>query len=69
MPRFLWQFDASGWPLERINTETGQHVPVFTGEPEVLLDPQDGGCPIACCYPRVVGVVWGLGGDGHPAEA
>jgi len=50
------------------DTFTGQHVPVFTGAPDESLNPQDGGRPIACCYPRVAGVVWGLGGDGHHAE-
>jgi hypothetical protein len=59
MLHFLWYFDADGWPLERIDTETGQHLPVFTGGPEELLDPQDGERPMACCYPRVA-----VGGGG-----
>jgi hypothetical protein len=44
---------------------------VCTGRIEESLDPQDGGRPMACCYSRVaeVVVVWGLGSDGHPAEA
>jgi hypothetical protein len=31
MPRYLWHLDPYGWPLERIDTRTGEHVPVFTG--------------------------------------
>ncbi|WP_216913906.1 hypothetical protein [Synechococcus sp. CCAP 1479/13] len=61
MDRFLWHIDPDGWPLECIDTHTGQHVPVVTGRPEELA--QAGGShPIACLYPRVAGVVWGLGG-------
>lgn len=60
MNRFLWHLDPDGWPLERIDTLTGQHVPVVTGGPN---EPAQ-----ACCYPRVAGVVWGLGGDGHQAD-
>ena len=58
MTRFLWHFDADGWPLERIDTETGQHVPVFIGGPEKSLHPQDGGHTIACSIPKVSGVEW-----------
>lgn len=64
MPRYLWHFDPDGWPLERIDTLTGQHVPVFTGRPEELAQAGDRR-PMACSYPRVAGVVWVLGGDGH----
>jgi hypothetical protein len=67
MPRYLWHLDAEGWPLERIDTLTGEHVPAFTGGPEESLHSEDGGRPIACCYPRVAGVECGLVGDGHPA--
>ncbi len=66
MTRYLWHLDAGGWPLERIDTVTGQYVPVCTGGTEESLDPQDGGRSLACCYPRVGGVVWSFGGDGHP---
>jgi hypothetical protein len=45
MPRFTWHFDADGWPLERIETFTGEHVPVLTGVTEELLLPQDGWRP------------------------
>ncbi len=67
MPRFTWHLGADGWPSERIDTRTGEHVPVFTGGPEELAQ-AGGGRPMACIYPRVAGVVWGLGGDGHHAE-
>ena len=67
MPRYLWHLDADGWPLERIDTLTGEHVLVFTGGLDESLEPQDGGRPKACCYQSVAAVVWGLGGDGHPA--
>ena len=56
--RYLWHLDPDGWPLERIDTSTGEHVPVFTGAPDESLHPQDGGRPIACSYPRVAGVIW-----------
>lgn len=39
MPRYLWHFDAGCWPLERIDTLTGEHVPVFTGGAEESLYP------------------------------
>jgi hypothetical protein len=55
MPRYLWHLDADGWPLERIDTRTGEHVPVITGEPHESLHPQGRGRPIACCYPRAEG--------------
>ena len=58
MPRFLWHLDSEGWPSERIDTHTGQHVPVVIGPPDESDHPQDGGRPMACCYPRVAGVVW-----------
>ncbi len=69
MAPFLWHFDAEGWPLERIDTRTGEHVPVFTGRPEESLHPQDGRRPIACSIPKLSGVEWVFGGDGHPREA
>jgi hypothetical protein len=62
MPRFLWHFDADGWPLERIDTETGEHVPVFTGGPEESLSPEEGGRTLACSIPKVSGVEWGWRG-------
>ena len=68
MPRYLWHLDAGGWPLERINRETGHQVPVFTGRPDEWGARQDGGRPIACSIPKVSGVEWVFGGDGHPAE-
>ena len=54
--RYLWHLDPEGWPLERIDTQTGEHRPVFTGAPDESLDHQDGGRPIACIYPRTEGV-------------
>lgn len=59
MPRYLWHLDADGWPLEPIDTVTGQHIPVFTGGPHDSLHPQDGRRPIACSIPKVSWVVWG----------
>lgn len=56
MTRYLWHFGAAGWPLERIDTLTGEHVPVFTGGPQETLYPQDGGRPLACSIPKVSGV-------------
>lgn len=56
MPRYLWHLDPDGWPIERIDTLTGEHVPVFTGRPEEMRLPQDGGRPLACIFPRVSGV-------------
>jgi hypothetical protein len=61
MNRYLWHLDTDGWPLERIDTSTGEHVPVFSGAPDESLNPQDGGRPMACRYPRVAGVVWPSG--------
>jgi hypothetical protein len=58
MPRYLWHLDPGGWPTERIDTHTGEHVPVFTGAPDEPLHPHDAGRPIACSYPRVEGVIW-----------
>ncbi len=59
--RYLWHLDPDGWPLERIDTLTGEHVPVFTGGPQESLHTQDGGRPMACSFPKVSGVVWALG--------
>ncbi len=56
MPRYLWHLDPDGWPLERIDTLAGEHVPVFTGRVEESLHPQYGGRPMACIFPRVIGV-------------
>ena len=56
--RFLWHLDADGWPSERIDTSTGEHVPVVIGPPDESDNRQDGGRPIACCYPRTEGVIW-----------
>lgn len=39
MVRFLWHLDPNGWPLERIDTLSGEHVPVFSEGPEELLHP------------------------------
>jgi hypothetical protein len=44
--RYLWHLDADGWPLERIDTLTGEHVPVFNGGPEELAQPA-GGRPLS----------------------
>ena len=30
MERFLWHLDAEGWPLKRIDTQSGENVRVFT---------------------------------------
>jgi hypothetical protein len=57
MPHYLWHLDTDGWPIERIDTITVEHVPVFTGRPEEMLSPQDGGRPMACTNPKVSGVV------------
>ncbi|WP_216923431.1 hypothetical protein [Synechococcus sp. CCAP 1479/9] len=51
--RYLWHFDAVDFPPERIDTRTGEHVPVFTGGPEEWCDLQDGGLPIACSIAMV----------------
>ena len=59
MVRHIWHFGLDGWPLERIDTLTGEHVPVFTGEPEVSLPPEYGGRPLACSMPKVSGVLLG----------
>ncbi len=56
MTRYLWHLDADGWPIERIDTLTGDHVPVFTGGPQEALYPQDGGRLMACIFPRASGV-------------
>lgn len=52
MPGYFWHFDAHGWPLERIDTRTGEHVPLFTGGPQDTLYPQDGGRSMACISPK-----------------
>jgi hypothetical protein len=59
MTRFLWHFDADGWPLERIDTFNGEHVLVFSGGAEESLPPQYGGRPISCWIPKASGVLWG----------
>ena len=69
MTRYLWHFDANGWPLERIDTLTGENVLVLTGGPEETLHPEEGGWPLACSIPKVSGVAWVFDGDGHPREA
>ena len=58
MNRYLWHFDLDGWPLERIDTLSGEHVPVFTGSSDESFHRQDGGNPIACSIPKVSGVEW-----------
>ncbi len=50
MPRYHWHFDAGGLPIERIDTLTGEHVPVFTGQPG---QHQGSERPLACCFPQV----------------
>ena len=54
--RYLWHIDAEGWPLKRIDTLTGEHVPIFIGGPEKSLHRKDGGRPLACSIPKVSGV-------------
>ncbi|MCP9786775.1 hypothetical protein [Cyanobium sp. N5-Cardenillas] len=61
MTCYLWHLDADGWPLEPIDTLTGEHVPVFTGGPEEELSPEEGGRSLACSIPKVSGVVWVFG--------
>ena len=56
MPRYLWHLDPDGWPIESIDTLTGEHVPVFTGQPGERLLPQDGGRPVACCFLQAKGM-------------
>ena len=56
MARYLWHLDPDSWPLERIDTFTGEHVPVFAGGPKESLHPQDGERAMACHYPRVIRV-------------
>lgn len=68
MPRYLWHFDAGGWPIERIDTVTGEHVPVFCGRPAEQALPGCGGRTLACFIPKVSGVEWVFSGDGHPGE-
>ncbi len=58
MARIPWQFEAYGWPLERIDTLTSDHVPVFMDEPEESPSPEEGGRPFACSIPMVSGVEW-----------
>jgi hypothetical protein len=58
MTRYLWHLDPDGWPLERIDTLTGEHVPVLTGDPDEQEHQQGAGRPIACFFPRVAGVSW-----------
>ncbi len=65
MPRILWHFNAEGLPLERIDSLTSEHIPVFTGGPEELLHPEQGVRSIACFIPEVAGVEWIFGGDSH----
>ena len=69
MTLYLWNFDAEGWPLERIDTFTGEHVPVFTGLHAELHHPKDGGRPLACSILKVSGVEWVSGGDYHPRKS
>jgi hypothetical protein len=52
MPRYLWYLDEDGWPLERIDTRTGEHVPLITGDPDGSLHPRTAGAPSPACYPR-----------------
>ena len=75
MAPLLWRFNAEGWPLERIDTLTGEHHPVFTNAAEESLPPEDGGRALACPIAKVSGVEWvfgvGLlsgGGGGCPAS-
>lgn len=59
MTRCLWLLDPEGFPLERIDTLTGEHVPVLTGE---MVPPGDNGRPVACSIPKVSGAVLGRRG-------
>lgn len=43
--------------------------PVFCGRPEESLPPEDGGRPLACSIPKVTGVEWVFGCDGHPRDS
>ncbi len=55
MRRYLWHFDAEGWPLERIDTYTGEHVPVFTGGPEESLHPRGRWAALGLLHSRGLG--------------
>lgn len=68
MTRYLWHFDADGWPLERIDTLTDKHITFFTGGSEESIQPQDGGRPMAYSIPKVSGAEWVFGGGGHQWE-
>ena len=52
MPRYLWHLDSDGWPLERIDTLTGEHVPVFTASPEDLPPPRKADARSLVPFPR-----------------
>lgn len=56
MTCYHWHFDPDGWPHELIDSLTGRHVPVFTGQSEEMLPPQDGERPLVCIFPRTSGV-------------
>jgi hypothetical protein len=61
MTRYLWHFDAEGWPLERIDTLTGEHVPVIAGVRDESLNTKGRETPMACSLPQVSGVEWVVG--------
>ena len=55
IPRYLWHLDPGAWPSERINTRTGEHVPVVTGALGESLHPQVGGHLMAFSIPKAPG--------------
>jgi hypothetical protein len=55
MTRYLWHFDPDGWPLERIDTNMGEHVPVVIAPPDESDHSKDRDHPIACRYPKAFG--------------
>ncbi len=58
MHRYIWLLDTDGWPIERIDTLTGQHVPVVIGQPEEGPITRESR-PIACRFPQVSAMVIG----------
>ena len=63
MTQYLWHLNADGWPLERIDTLTGEHVPIVTGGPDKSILTQDCGRPIGCSIPKASGVEWVCSGQ------
>ena len=58
MTRCFWYLDIDGFPLERIDALTGEHVPVLCGRPEELASPGDSSRTVACSFPAVLGMEW-----------